>query len=359
MQEAAPSGFRKTSPLPGQMICSLGKNPYPDNKIISQKAITQKNATKEGMDDKRTSLTEAMRRYLKDGINIGIGGFANTRIPVASIHEIIRQGARNLQLSVPSHSICCELLAGAMILNSDHLSIRQIDLAWHENEIMSTAPLLQYLTSNRMVKLEEYANDGMSARFKARAMGVPFLPTADHADNATRLTNSGKMTVCPFTGENIYLVPACQPDLALIHVQAADMCGNSRIFGDHYTCPEMAQASINTIVTTEQVILNPSSQNYPNFTKIPSNVVDAVIDQPFGATPGACYTNYGLDMSDIQGFINICEDFRKTGNKEKLRAYYNKHIFDVENFDDFLDQKPYPILQKLCQQDDDRPVILD
>lgn len=340
-------------------MCSRGNKPSTFCEAVTQGKCAKKVAKKKSMYDKRTSLTEAVRRCLKDGITISIGGFANTRIPVASIHEIIRQGARELTLSVQSNSICCELLAGAMILNSDHLSIRQIELAWYGQEIISTAPLLRYLVSNKMVQLDEYTTCGMSARFKAGAMGVSFLPITDHDDIDMQLTNRGKMTICPFTGENIYLVPACHPDLALIHVQAADMYGNCRIFGDHCSCHEIAQASVNTIVTAEQIIHNTSIRNYPNPTEIPFYFVDAVVDQPFGATPGACYGNYGFDRSELQGFIDICEDFCKTGNKEKLRNYYNEYIFDVENFDDFLEQKPYPILQKLCQQDSGQPVILD
>ncbi len=342
-----------------EAICSQGKISAPCCEEIPQDAGSKTTAKINGMYDKRTSLTEAVRRCLNDGITISIGGFANTRIPVASIHEIIRQGAQELTLSVQSNSICCELLAGAMILNYEHLSLRKIELAWYGNERIGSAPLLRYLISNKMVQVEEYTISGMSARFKAAAMGVPFLPITDPGESAMELTNSGKMTVCPFTGEKVYLVPACHPDLALIHVQAVDMYGNGRIFGDRCTCHEIAQASVNTIVTTEQIIHDTSTQNYPFLTVIPFHVVDAVVDQPFGATPGACYGKYGFDMPELDRFTSICEDFCKTGNKERLRDYYNKYIFDIENFDDFLDQKPYPILQKICQLDSSQPVILD
>lgn len=359
MKEPANSDIRKIISLWDKAICSQGEIPSPFCEIVPTQAGNKKISKMNGMYDKRTSLTEAVRRCLKDGITISIGGFANTRIPVASIHEIIRQGAQELTLSVQSNSICCELLAGAMILNSDHMSIRKIELAWYGNERNGTSPLLLYLINNKMVQLDEYTTNGMSARFKAGAMGVPFLPIMDGGCRDMELTNSGKMTICPFTGENVYLVPACHPDLALIHVQAVDMYGNVRIFGDHCDCPEIAQASINTIVTTEQIIHNTSTRNYPNLTAIPFHVVDAVVDQPFGATPGACYGNYGFDKSEIVEFTSICEEFCKTGNKETLRNYYNRYIFDVENFDDFLEQKPYPVLQKLCQLDSSQPVILD
>ncbi len=236
MQKPAQSDIRTSISLPDE-ICSRENKTSPFCEEISQQADVPKVAKKKGMYDKRSSLTEAVKRCLKDGISIGIGGFANTRIPVASTHEIIRQGARELTLYVQSNSICCELLAGAMILNPDHLSLRRLELAWSGNEIFNTAPLLRFLLSNSMIQLEEYTSCGMSARFKAGAMGVPFLPITDHGGSDVQLNNRGKMTICPFTGENIYLVPACHPDLALIHVQASDMYGNGLIWGDECCCP--------------------------------------------------------------------------------------------------------------------------
>ena len=133
-------------------------------------------AKKKGLHDKRCTLKEAVDTFIKDGINLGIGGFVNTRVPVAIIHEIIRHGAKDLTLSFQSNSICAELLAGAMILDPDHVSIKRIEMAWYGYEVIGIAPLFRYLTSNGMIELDDYTNYGMSARFKAGAMGIPFIP---------------------------------------------------------------------------------------------------------------------------------------------------------------------------------------
>lgn len=358
MQETAHSDIREITSLSEGIINRRTQEPFTCWGPTPSEARAAAVAKKKGLYDKRTTLKEAVGRYLKDGINLGIGGFVNTRTPVAIIHEIIRQGARDLTLSFQSNSICCELLAGAMILMPEHLSIRRIEFAWYGYEVIGIAPLFRYLTRDGMIELDDYTNYGMSARFKAGAMGVPFLPTRDHGGSDMELSNRGKMTRCPFSGENVYLVPACHPDLGIVHVQAADRYGNSRIFGALCTCPEIAQASVNTIITTEQIIPDSCIRNHPNLTEIPYPVVDAVVCQPFGATPGACYGEYWFDMAYIQTFREICEEFRKTGNKENLRAFYDKHIFDVDDFDEFLDQKPYPILKELCHLDGDQPIIL-
>ncbi len=84
--------------------------------------------------------------------------------------------------------------------------------------------------------------------------------------------------------------------------------------------PEIAQASVNTIVTAEQIIHNTNIPDSPNPTEIPFHFVGVVVDQPFGATPGACYGNYGCDRAGIQEFTDISEDFCKTGNKDKAEG---------------------------------------
>lgn len=326
--------------------------PTPDE---ARKIMVKKS---KALSDKKTTLKEAMKKHLKDGINLGIGGFVNTRVPVAAIHEVIRHGARDLTLSFQSNSICAELLAGAMIVDPDRVSIRRAEVAWWGYEIIGIAPLLRYLTTNGMIEMDDYTNYGMSVRFKAAAMGIPFIPIRDHGGSDMELVNKGTMVECPYTGRNVYLVPACHPDLGLVHVTAADVSGNSRIFGALCTCPEIAMASTHTIVTAERIIPIESIRNYPNLTEIPHPAVDAVVERPYGAHPGACYGFHWFDMDHIKMFRSAGEDFRKTGDKTKLKAYYDEYIFGCEDHDEFLEKISYKTLNKLNQLDGGQPVIL-
>jgi glutaconate CoA-transferase subunit A len=308
--------------------------------------------------DKRVNLKDAVKNFLKDGMNLGIGGFVNTRVPIAIVHEIIRQGAKNLTLSFQSQSLAAELLAGAMILDENRFSIKRVELAYWAYEVIGLAPLFRYLVTSGKIELDDYTNYGMSARFKAAAMGLPFIPTRDHGGTDMELVNRGKMIKCPFTGKNVYLVPACHPDLGLIHVQAADKYGNCRIFGPLCTCPEIALASTHTIVTTEKIIPEESIRSYPNLTEIPFVAVDSLIHQPYGTYPGLAYGFYWFDMNHMRMFREICEEFRVTGKKDKLEEYYNKYIFDCETFDEFLSKIPSKDLRKAKELDGGQSIIL-
>ena len=311
-----------------------------------------------GLRDKRTSLKKAVKNYVEDGINLGIGGFVNTRIPVAIVHEIIRQGTKDLTLSFHSESLAAEWLAGAMILDENHVSIKRVEMAWWAYEVIGLAPMLRYLAEKGMIELDEYTNYGMAARFKAGAMGVPFIPTRDHGGTDMETTNRGTMIRCPFTDRNVYLVPACCPDAGIIHVQGADKYGNCRIFGPLCTCPEIASAAVNTIVSAEKILPGESVRLYPNLTEIPFPMTDAVVHQPMGGYPGAVYGFYWFDMKHIRMFREICEEFRKTGKKDKLEEYYNRYIFECETHDEFIDKISPEDRQEAIKLDGGQPVIL-
>lgn len=309
--------------------------------------------------DKRLSLKAAVNRYIRDAITIGIGGFVNTRVPVAIIHEVIRHGAKDLTLAFQSNSICAELLAGAMLLYPHHISVKRVELAWWGYEVIGIAPLLRHLTAKGMIQLDDYTNYGMSARFKAAAMGLDFIPVRDQGGSDMERVNRGLMVSSPFTGKNTYLVPACYPDVGLLHVTAADIYGNCRIFGALCTCPEIALASTHSIVSTEQIISNENIRTYPNLTEIPYLAVDALIEQPFGAYPGVCYGHYWFDMAHIQMFRNASDEFRKSGNQDQLKKYYEDYLFGCETFDAFLKKIPREIFEKIKQLDGGQPIIVE
>lgn len=56
--------------------------------LSSREALVNKD---ESMRDKRMTVKEAVSKFVKNGDNVGIGGFVNVRQPVAICHEMVRQ----------------------------------------------------------------------------------------------------------------------------------------------------------------------------------------------------------------------------------------------------------------------------
>jgi len=289
--------------------------------------------------DKRMTLKEAVQKFVKDGDNVGIGGFVNGRQPIAIVHEIVRQGRKDLTLSFQSAGLAVEYLAGAMALDESKNSIRRLELAYWAHEAFGISPLFRYLAENGKIEIEDWSNYNMSARFKAGSMGLPFIPCRSPLGSDMLKKNRAKVIECPFTGRPIMLLPASHPNVALIHVQEADIYGNCRIQGPTYTCPEIAKASAYTIVTCDRLIEHDDMTRHPNRVTIPFFAVDAVVEVPFGSYPGNCNGVHYFDEKHIAFFRDACEKFRK-GDPAALTNYYEKYIFGVSDFTEFIDQIP-------------------
>lgn len=296
------------------------------------------------MKDKRMTLKQAVSQFIKNGDNVGIGGFVNIRQPIAITHEMVRHGFKDLTLSFQSAGMAPDYLAGAMMVDPNHFSIKRIELAYWAHEAFGLSPVFRYLAERGMIEIEDWSNYNMSARFKAGAMGLPFIPTRGPLGSDITNTSRTKIIDCPFTGRPIALLPASHPDVAIIHVQAADMYGNCIIRGTDCTCAEVAMASAHTIVTCEQLVSHELVVRNPKDVMIPFPAVDAVIEVPFGAYPGACRRHYYFNGEHIRAFHVGVNAMRKDGSSDLLKSYYDENIFEAATFADFIAKFP---VQKL------------
>lgn len=310
----------------------------------AREALVNKDKSKR---DKRMTLKEAVDKFIKDGDNVGIGGFVNIRQPIAITHEMIRHGFKDLTLSFQSAGMAIDYLGGAMIVNDSHFSLKRIELAYWAHEAFGLSPVFRTLAESGRLEIEDWSNYNMSARFKAGAMGLPFIPCRGPLGGDIPKTSRTKIIDCPFTGSPIALLPASNPDVAVIHVQAADMYGNCIIRGTDCTCPELAMASAHTIITCEQLISHELAVSLPKDIMIPFPAVDAVVQMPFGAYPASCRRHYYFNGEHIGQFHAAVNQVRK-GNSDPLKKYYDEFIFGVDCFEDFIAK--FPVKKLLADQ---------
>ena len=117
-------------------------------------------------------------------------------------------------------------------------------------------------------------------RYRAGAMGIPFMPSRSMigSDVLQAASARAKEMDCPFTGEKLLLLPALNPDVALIHVQRCDAYGNAQIDGLQFMDIDMAMAANRVILTTERIVSNDQIRRAPDQTRIPFFTVDAVVE---------------------------------------------------------------------------------
>jgi hypothetical protein len=175
----------------------------------------------------------------------------------------------------------------------------------------------------------------MAWRHKAAAMGIPFMPVR-HMMGADGFKYSGAVKVqCPFTDEEVVLVPALFTDVALIHVHESDIYGNARITsGAIVEDWGKVRGSKRVILSTEKIVDTEVIRKESDRTFVPYFYVDAVIKVPYGSHPGNMPGMYYVDIEHLIEYRKACDD--TTG--KALKEYYDNYVFGVDSFEEYLEK---------------------
>jgi glutaconate CoA-transferase subunit A len=286
--------------------------------------------------DKTMSATEAIRRFVSDGDTVAVGGTNHARTPMALLAEILRQGRSDLSLARPLTCFESELFIATGMATKVITSWVGIGHGWGLAKV-----LREYVEAGR-IAYEEWSHLGLGLRLKAGAMGVPFLPsyTMLGSDLGHRLDLAP--VDCPYTGQKLYAVPSLNPDVALIHVQRADVYGNAQIDGYELMDADVARAARRLVISTEEVVDTDSLRLDPARTTIPSFAVDAVVHQPMGAYPHECYGHY---LADDDAFRDYVDGVRSSGS-DGARGYVASLVAHPDH-DALLASVPADRLQRL------------
>ncbi len=275
------------------------------------------------MVNKLTTVKEVVSHMIHDGDYIATGGFGSIRIPTAVLHEIVRQGKKNLGFSGLTSTHDCEILAAgkcfnrcdiAYVIGLEALGVPKMTRKYFENEVEYT----------------EWTNATLSWRLKAAAMGLSFLPARTMLGTDTGKYSAAKEVTCPFTGKIYFAVPALYPDIAVIHVHEADIYGNSHVKGITVSDIDLARASKKVIITTEKIVPTEFFRNNSANTTIPFYLVDAVIEVPYGSYPGNMPYEYFLDVEHLKAWLNAEND------PKTYKEFIEKNIYNCKDFNEYL-----------------------
>jgi glutaconate CoA-transferase, subunit A len=280
------------------------------------RARAEREANARTATDKRTTA-EAAIQLIKNGDHVAIGGTLYSRTPMALVFALLKARRRHLTVSRPLACYEIELFLSTGALDRIVTSWVGIGLPW------GLPPIFRHYVERGEVAYDEWSHLAMGLRYKAGAMGVPFLPTLTMlgSDLATRLDL--QTVTCPYTGELLAAVPALNPDVALIHAHRADMFGNVQVDGYRHMDVDMARAARTVIVSAEQIVSPEEITAHPDRTMLPHFAVDAVVAAPYGAYPNECYGRYG---PDLQHFDTYAAAVKQDGPAAGLR-------YVVENAD--------------------------
>jgi glutaconate CoA-transferase subunit A len=244
------------------------------------------------MPNKQITLAEAISRYVFDGAVVTFGGFIG-RDCVAAAREIIRQGKKDLILLDDSKTDVGDLMVGAGCL-------KKWEGAYLGYGAVGLAPNFRRSVEQGVphpIEIEEWTNAAMSMRFLAGALNLPFMPIRSMlGSDILRHNPKAKVMEDPFEGQPVVLVPAARPDVAIIHVQRADVYGNGQIWGFTGNDENKVRAAKTVILTCEEIVPTSEIRRNANLTVIPFYCVDSVVHLPFGCHPQSCYGYYAYDV---------------------------------------------------------------
>jgi glutaconate CoA-transferase, subunit A len=277
--------------------------------------------------EKVISLEEAAS-LVKDGETVGIGGSTLSRTPMAMIFALIRAGRKRLSCARGIVSSEGDLLFASGV--SDH-----IVTSWFSQGIVwGISKVMRHHVEGRKARFDEWSHMAMGLRFRAGAMGLPFLPMRSMlGSDVLRERPEPREIACPFTGEKLLLVPALNPDVAIIHVQRCDAYGNAQIDGLQFMDIDLALAANRVILTTERIVSNDQIRRAPDQTKIPFFAVEAVVEVPFGCAPHECGGVYEPLFRHMDYYTSLVNTDPVSGMGEYLERY----IYGPKSWIDYLE----------------------
>ena len=287
--------------------------------------------------EKLMSMSEAIKKFVHDGDVLYMAGFTHL-IPHSAGHEIIRQKIRNLTLCRPTPDIVFDQMIAAGCG-------KKVVFSWAGNP--GVGPLRAFRRAvekgyPNSIEIEEYSHFSMICRIFAGALHLPFFPLKSLRGVDLPKNNPKIKTInCPYTGQEICVVPPLNPDVSIIHAQRADENGNVQVWGITGDHKEAAFASKKVIVTVEEVVDDYVIRSDPNKTLVPDFIVDALVEEPWAAHP-----SYAQGYYDRDNEFYIAWDKISMGT-DTLEKYLEEWVFGVKDRAEYVKKLGAEKLMKL------------
>jgi glutaconate CoA-transferase subunit A len=271
---------------------------------------------------KLSTLSDAVAKYVNDGDSIYAAGFTHL-IPFAAGHEIIRQKKRNLILARATPDLIYDQMVAAGCAS-------KVIFSYMGNPGVGSLRIVRSAIEQGRLEWEEYSHFGMITRLQAGAAGLPFLPmNQTAATDLERVNLKIKRIADPYGGKDVIVLPALNPDVAIVHVQRSDSNGNAHLWGIIGEQKEAAFAAKKVILTAEEIVDESVIRSDPNRTLIPAIIVDAVCHVPY-----ACHPSYA------QGYYDRDNDFYMEWDKisespAKIQSWLDEWVFNLKDRDEY------------------------
>jgi glutaconate CoA-transferase subunit A len=274
---------------------------------------------------KLTSLKNAISDFVANGDTVYAAGFTHL-IPFAAGHEMIRQGKRDLTLARATPDLIYDQMVAAGCA-------RKVIFSYMGNPGVGSLRIVRSEIQSGRLAWEEYSHFGMISRLQAGASGLPFMPMNQTAATHLEAVNPNIQRVMdPYSKQEVIVVPALNPDVAIVHVQRADREGNAHLWGIIGEQKEAAFASKHVILTAEEIVDESVIRSDPNRTIIPGFIVDAVCH-----VPHACHPSYAQGYYDRDNSFYLEWD-KISSSLETVKTWLDEWVYAISDHQSYWEK---------------------
>nr|WP_279240087.1 CoA-transferase [Streptomyces sp. 891-h] len=250
--------------------------------------------------DKSLSLAGFAAR-IESGMTVGIGGWGARRKPMALVRALLRTDVTNLTV-VSCGGPDVGLLAAAGRISKLVAPFVTLD----------SVPLEPHFRAAReagALEFEEWDESMFLWGLTAAAHRLPFMPVrAGIGSDIPRHNPRLRTVTSPYQdGEELLAAPALTLDVALVHLNRADVRGNGQSLGpDPFFDDLFTEAAEHTYLSCERIV--------DRFTGPPQSLlvqrqnVTGVLHTPHGAHFTACAPDYGRDEAFQRAYVRAAQD---------------------------------------------------
>lgn len=233
---------------------------------------------------------------VRDGMRVGIGGTPTSRKPMMFVHALARSGVHGIRLYSFLGSIDVDVLVAAD-------AVAEVHAGYVGLEQLGEAPAYRRAVDMGEIQRHEYSEFMFVAGLRAAMAGLPFLPTRGGVGSDLIAELGWSFVRCPYSGEELLAAPAIEPDVTVIHAEAADERGN--VIGPREPDflfdldANIARAARQVIVSVERVASQAEIRQTNSRRMLFGLEVGCVVHAPHGAWPTALPGVYASDQAAL------------------------------------------------------------
>lgn len=304
---------------------------------------------------KKITLKEA-GALVHDGDQVTFSGFTIWRRPTALCYELIRQGKKDLHLFEVQGGYHSDLLVGAGC-------VKIWEGAWMGQEMLGKIGenLARKQIAGEII-VDDYSHGHTAGRLMAGALGLPFFPCAlamgtdifnpEYDQLAKAGLRDGKhpkipakkyvMAEDPFFGRSeCLLLPAVNPDVALVYAPLVGDEGTVRVLSQSYNDAEVIKASKTVIVICEEIVPDSYLRADPTQNLASGYEIDYIVECPWGAHPTGSQFYYDADAQFLKDYN------RKVRSQDAFDKFAEEWIFGVDSHEEYLEKLGVHRLEEL------------